>query len=159
MMRMTAVQVRKRYWLIAVLTMALLVAGCSSSGDKQSPQDIQTKAFHDFKAQLTLVIDDQSREGALLKIIDELEVDVNKLLSAISKRRQGFDDLNADYNATREEFTVFFSTINNNIQQQSKKVTTKYRRMQKLLTNAEQNKLNKYNSDLIKSFVNLLKAA
>lgn len=158
-MRMLTAQYIKRYFFVGVLAMSLVVAGCSSSGDKASHQDIQAKAFNDFKNQLALIVKDKSREGALLEIVDELELDVNQLLSVISKRRQGFEDLNANYNATREEFTVFFSAVNNNIQQQSKKVTTKYRRFQKILTSAEQKQLNKYNSDLIKSFVNLLKAA
>jgi len=149
----------KRYYFFAVLAITLVMAGCSSSGDKQSPQDIQAKAFNDFKSQLTLIVKNKPREDALLVIVDELEVDVNQLLSELSKRKQGFEKINANYHSTREEFTVFFRAINNNIQQQSKKVTTKYRRLQKLLTNTEQNKLNKYNSDLIKSFVNLLKAA
>lgn len=135
----------------------ILVAGCSSTGEKASPHDDQAKAFDDFKNQLTLVVEDKSREGELLEIVGELEVDVNLLLGVVSKRKQGFEDLNANYNATREEFSVFFSGVNDSIQQQSKKITTKYRRLQMLLSSEEQNQLNKYNSNLIESFVNSLK--
>ena len=156
---MVVSQYIKRYFFFAMLAMSLLVTGCSSSGDKASPQDIQAKAFKDFKEQVTLIVKDKSREGALLKIVDELEVDVNQLLGKLSKRRQGFEDLNANYHATREEFSVFFTEINNSIQQQSEKITEKYRRFQKLITVEEKQQLNKYNSNLIKSFVTLLKVA
>jgi hypothetical protein len=156
---MVKTQYIKRYYFVAVLTMALVVVGCISTGEKASPQDDQAKAFNELKAQLTLVVEDKVRAGVALKFIDELEVDVKQLLGAISKRKQGFEDLNANYNTTREEFSVFFNAINNNIQLRSKEITTKYRRMQKLLTSAEQKQLNKYNSNLVKSFINVLEAA
>ena len=37
----------KRYFFIAVLAMAFVVAGCSSSGEKPTPKDDQAKAFYD----------------------------------------------------------------------------------------------------------------
>jgi len=145
--------------VIMVVGVFTLMTGCMTTKNKASPEEEdQATAFDEFKEQLVLTVEDSKREETLLNTIDALELDINALLAEIRNRKQGFKELNANYNASREEFDAFFDDANSRIQLQRKQTSIQYRLIQELLTEQEQKQLNRHNNKLIESFINSLNA-
>ena len=149
----------KQYSVVIVVMSIFTLAGCMTTKNKASPEvEDQATAFDEFKEQLVLTVEDSKREEILLNTIDALELDINALLAEIKNRKQGFKELNANYNASREEFDAFFDDANRKIQLQRKQTSIQYRLIQELLTEQEQKQLNRHNNKLIESFINSLNA-
>jgi long-subunit acyl-CoA synthetase (AMP-forming) len=85
----------------------LAVAGCSliaCGGKNIAPEEIEKQAFEDLRVQVRDIVDDATREAEILVLIDQLQGNFDTLRSAMVTRRADLRALNADYDATREQF-------------------------------------------------------
>jgi hypothetical protein len=135
----------------------VVVGACSLFGDKALPETNQTEAFREFKEQLALTVEDPQREKESLKIVNGIESDINLLRSDIMERKRRFEQLNADYYATREDFDALFSEVSGKLEFRRKDISSKYRRLQSLLTPSEQTQLNQYRDRFIEIFIESIK--
>ena len=133
-----------------------ILSGCSLSDNKPTPDQQKQEAFAEFKSQIALVVGDQQRQQQLLSIVNDLEIQVDALLTDISERKQRVRSLNTNYHATREQFVAIFDETGRSFDQQKEKIITQYRTLKKLLSPEEANKLDRSTSDLLKSFALLL---
>ena len=105
---------RKRYSTRIGLSLALVLAaawlvGCG--GEPVAREDQQAAAFADLRAAIEETITDEQRRTEVLTIVDSLENDIDELTALLVRRRTELRELNANYDATREDFDRFTSEM------------------------------------------------
>ena len=86
----------------AILFLLFLIAGCG--GTPPDADEVERQAFDDLREEIRLTIDDADREGAVLTIVDQLQVDFVNVRRLAEQRRESLRALNSNYDATREQF-------------------------------------------------------
>lgn len=86
----------------AILFFLFLIAGCG--GTPPDADEVERQAFDDLREEVRLTIDDADREGAVLTIVDQLQVDFVNVRRLAEQRRESLRALNSNYDATREQF-------------------------------------------------------
>lgn len=94
-------QVRARALLLTV-SVALLGA---CGGTPPTTAELEQQAFDDLREEVRQTIEDVDREIAAVKVVDELQHEFTSLRKVAEERRRQLRALNADYDATREQFT------------------------------------------------------
>ena len=79
-----------------------LLAACG--GTPPTTEELEKQAFDDLRDEVRQVIEDTGRETAVVGIVDELQVAFTELREIAETRRERIRALNADYDATREQF-------------------------------------------------------
>jgi Glu-tRNA(Gln) amidotransferase subunit E-like FAD-binding protein len=85
------------------MSLALLLGACSNA--PPTVEEVEGQAFNDLREEIRLVIDEPDRQATVLGIVDELMVDFVELRRLAEARRMELHELNANYDATREQFT------------------------------------------------------
>ena len=70
-------------------------------------QDLQAEAFDDLRIAIRESVSDDGRQIEALAVVDALESDVESLTRLLVGRREAMRELNADYDATRDDFNRF----------------------------------------------------
>lgn len=86
----------------AILFVLFLIAGCG--GTPPDADEVERQAFDDLREEVRLTIDDADREGAVLTIVDQLQVDFVNVRRLAEQRRESLRAVNSNYDATREQF-------------------------------------------------------
>ncbi len=92
--------------LIVVATLA------ACSGSPTADEDIEKQAFDDLREEVRTVVEDPEREAVVVALVDSMEEQFAVLRDSAATRRQVLQDLNADYDATREQFVEFLGIHN-----------------------------------------------
>ena len=121
--------------LIMTVSLALvsLNIGCSS-GEPKSRVDEQAAAFTDLRSAVRQTVTDDGRQSEVLGIVDALEKDVDDLRAVLVRRRTELRELNADYDATREEFLEFANQMESRIQNSRRQALQQHLRLAAAMT-------------------------
>ena len=121
--------------VINVFCFALVIlnAACSS-GEPVSREDEQAAAFADLRAAVMETVKDDDRQNDVLMIVNSLEMDVDELRQLLVRRRTELRKLNADYDATREEFLAFTNQMESRIQKGRQQALEKHLQLAATMT-------------------------
>lgn len=121
--------------LMIVFSLVLLsFAVACSSGEPVSREDQQAAAFADLRAAVTETVTDDDRQNEVLTIINSLATDVDELRELLVRRRTELRKLNADYDATREEFLEFANQMESRIQNGRRQALQQHLRLAAAMT-------------------------
>ena len=95
---------------MAAFSVFALLAACG--GSPEATADIERQAFDDMRAEVRAIIEDPQREEAVVTLVDRLQGHYENLRATAEARRKALRALNADYDATREQFTEFLDRYN-----------------------------------------------
>ena len=95
---------------VLLLVTATILGGCSSA-PKDSPVEIQSQSFDALRDTAKDVISDPDRANEVTELITQLEGVVLQTQNDRSLHRAKIKALNANYDATEEEFTALLATI------------------------------------------------
>lgn len=127
---------------LLVTVLMLSITACAGK-NKASAIDIEQEAFDDLRAEIREVIDDPFREMEALSLTDELIEALDQLRARVTERRRRLTALNANYDATREDFEAFFDEVETDIQLHRVDAIESERALLHVLTDEERRKLEK----------------
>ena len=119
--------------IILSLVLMMLNIACSSS-EPVSREDHRSAAFADLRSAITEIVTDQGRQADVVAVIDSLEKDVDELWDLLVRRRTELRKLNADYDATREEFLEFANQMESRIQNSRRQALQQHLRLAAAMT-------------------------
>jgi septal ring factor EnvC (AmiA/AmiB activator) len=119
--------------IILSLVLMMLNIACSSS-EPVSREDQRSAAFADLRSAITEIVTDQGRQADVVAVIDSLEKDVDELWDLLVRRRTELRKLNADYDATREEFLEFANQMESRIQNSRRQALQQHLRLAAAMT-------------------------
>lgn len=144
--------------LLSLAAACALLAACG--GDKNmTPADEMGAAFDDFSAEIREVVTDEARADQVVAIIEQLEVDLRLMQNRINARQGDFRKLNANYDATMEDFQRFSDRVERETRENRDKAATSYRELYRLLTPEERDALVKTRSKAVTAAIANLDAA
>ena len=132
------------------LAAVMFLVGCSSS-EPAGREDQQATAFADLRSAVTETVSDSDRQRDVLAIIDTLEKDVDDLRALLVRRRTELRELNADYDATREEFLELAKQMESRIQHSKQRALEHHRKLAATVTPEEWQSLAKVQTRAMKS--------
>ena len=135
-----------------VLVGALLICGCGGR-EAVAPEVTAVAAFEDFREAVVDVIEDPDRESQILSLVDEFHADFLELLAAVEEQRTGLRKLNADYDATREQFQDYFDQYAAQIQAARQEAVASRAAFIQATTAEEWDALNKADTKAMKKLV------
>jgi hypothetical protein len=137
---------------IIIVSLALLSLNVAcSSGEPTSRVDEQAAAFADLRSAVRQTVTDDGREKEVLGIIDALEQDVDDLRALLVRRRAELRELNADYDATRENFVEFTSQMEARIQNGRREAIEQHIKLAEAMTDEEWASLSKAQTRAMRS--------
>ena len=95
---------------VFLLVTATILGGCSSA-PKDSPVEIQSQSFDALRDTANDVITDPGRTSEVTELITQLEDVILQTQDDRSRHRAKIKALNANYDATEEEFTALLDSI------------------------------------------------
>lgn len=137
---------------VSVFSLALLIlnVACSSS-EPVSREDEQAAAFIDLRSAVRNTVTDEVRRNQVLGKIDALERDVEDLHKLLVRRRAELRELNADYNATREDFVEFTSQMETRIRNGRREAIQRHSELASAMTAEEWASLSKAQTKAMRS--------
>ena len=133
----------------------LLLAGC---GNNVAPDDAMVTAFDAFNDEIRTVVTDPDRAERAVKLVQQLEVKFDELEDHIAEREAAFVALNADYNATADEFSKLLDKIDQQRRDNKAALVDIYRELYTTLTPDERDQLDKSSSKAVRAGIAALKA-
>lgn len=143
--------------LLPVLVFTFLVSGCSGK-DAVAPVVISKEAFDDFREAITDTIEDPERQKTVLLLVDDYESDYATFLGAVDTQRTELRRLNADYDASREQFQSYFDKYNADIRSARKEATKSRTAFIESTTAEEWDALGKADSKTMKKLVSSIQS-
>ena len=137
---------------LPALLLVLSLAACGGK-DVLSAQDQQSQAFADLREAVTEAIPDEQRQAVVLQHVDQLQQDFGTLIDAVSVRRTELRHLNADYDATREQFREFIDRYDARIAAARVTVTARHVALVNATTPDEWESLRKADTKAMKKLV------
>jgi type IV pilus biogenesis protein CpaD/CtpE len=95
---------------VLLLVMATILGGCSSA-PKDSPVEIQSQSFDALRDTAKDLISDPDQANEVTELITQLEGVILQTQNDRSRHRARIKALNANYDATEEEFTALLAGI------------------------------------------------
>ena len=128
--------------MVTIVITGLLVAGCA--GKKASPEEKSIDAFDALRAEVQKVVTDPARVSKTLELVNELEGEYDAIDR--SDRLARFEELNRNYDATREDFATLLDQIMDEKEAHHERVKQTYLKMIDTLTPQEWDQLAKSQS-------------
>jgi len=141
--------------IFILATLALVLGGC---GDNVSPADTQAQAFEDLRDEIRNAVDDSTREGEAIELVDTLAANLQQLQQKLSYRAKRTRELNSDYDTTRETFETFFKEVDGQIQANRKQVGETQRALFAVLTPNERSSISRTHSKTMKAAIKTIQA-
>ena|GEM_PF-1517825 len=146
---MSIVKPRRVSVAAVMLFAAFWLGGCA--GKKEAPADIQAQAFAAVVAELQAVVTDPDRAAQAVTLINELEANFEKGAADMSRHKANLSAINADYDATRQDFKDEFASLNAIMSSNRKNVGRIRGRLVELLTAEEWATIEKARSRALES--------
>lgn len=139
-------------WLISLVPVvtAFLLVSCGGS-EPLSREDQQAEAFLDLRSAVMATVSDDQRRGEVLAIVDLLEKDITDLRALLVQRRTELRELNADYDASQEDFLRFTREMEDRIQNSKRLALERRQELLDALTAEEWDSLAKSETRAMKS--------
>ena len=139
------------------LFIVLAIAGCGGK-EAVSPADIEQQAFDDLREKVSKVIEDPERRAVVNAEVDKLQISYTDFRLAVTARRTEVRTLNADYDATREQFHEFVEKYNNQILTDHGVLLKSHQALISATTPEEWDELQKADSKMMKKLISSLQA-
>lgn len=139
------------------LFVVLAIAGCGGK-EAVSPSDIEQQAFDDLREKVGQVIEDPERRAVVNAEVDKLQTSYTAFRLAVTARRTEVRALNADYNATREQFHEYVERYNNQILTDHGVLLKSHQALISATTPEEWDELQKADSKMMKKLISSLQA-
>ncbi len=136
--------------------LALMPAACGGK-DAVAPEDVEKEAYVDLRAAIVEVVEDPDRQKKILGLVEDYQRDFIKLREAVQMRRMELRHLNADYDATREQFHEFIEMYDAEVSIARKTVSESRRAFVESTTPEEWDALMKVDSKAIKKMVGVIR--
>jgi predicted nucleic acid-binding Zn-ribbon protein len=137
--------------LITVPTLLLLTLLAACSGEPISREEQQSAAFADLRSAIMETVVDERRQRDVLTIVDALENDIDELRETLIRRRAELRAMNADYDATREDFMQFSREMEARIQSSRRQALDRRQALVTALTADEWESLGKAETRAMKA--------
>jgi len=149
---------RTKTTIALALVAAFVVAmGCAGRKDVTA-MDKSDQAFIDLRNQVRLVITDTDRQARIVELISALQADIEQLGVSYSGRQTRIRELNANYDATREDFVALIEERNREVAEARLRVSRQYETLSEYTTPAEREQLNKYRSKAISAALSAMRS-
>jgi TolA-binding protein len=135
----------------------LLIAACGGK-DVVTTADQEGEAFADLRLVVIEVIPDEDRQAEIIRHVDYLQEEFRDLIEAVSVRRTELRRLNADYDATREQFREFIDRYDAQIVAARKSVTERHFALVRATTADEWELLKKADTKAMKKLVGTIQS-
>lgn len=132
------VAVSSRWWVVAL---ALALAGCFSK--HLTPEQQAQADFQADEAQIRKVVADPTRADQLVALTNEYQQQMHESAGIVNDYRAKLTALNADYEATREDFEALFSQQDAYREAFLRKAAARREQMAALTTDAQWEELDK----------------
>jgi len=137
-----------------LISTILLVSACS--GNPTAPGDIEKQAFDEMRAEVQDIVDNSEREATLVGLVDQLEADYAELLTRTKSRRHKLRELNANYDASREEFDALLAEVGGQLEQSRRKFTESHRSLVEATTPDDWSAIEKSNTKSMAKLAQML---
>jgi chromosome segregation ATPase len=114
----------------------LVGAGCAGK-DKPSPADLEAQAFEDLRTEIRDVVSDAGRVEQAIAITEELENSFDRLRTHLAERSAKIQELNADYDAPKEDYINLYKRIQKDIERNQSKISNLHRELVEVTTAEE----------------------
>ena len=121
-----------------------IIGGCG--GSPETVEDLEKQAFDDMRTEVREIIEDPRREEAVVTLVNRMEAEYANLRGKAEARRKALRDLNADYDATREQFVEYLDRYNAELEQSHKAFRVSHRDFVEATTDEEWSALAKSNT-------------
>ena len=132
------------------LTTVIFLTACGGS-EPVSREDQQTAAFKDLRLAIEETVLDDGRQREVLATIDILEEDVDELRALLIRRRTELREINANYDATREEFLEFANQMESQIRNGRQRALEQHLKLAAAMTEEEWDSLSKAQTRAMRS--------
>jgi chromosome condensin MukBEF ATPase and DNA-binding subunit MukB len=105
-----------------LLLPGLMLTACSFI-NSVTPEEKEQKAFEEYRETIKEVVPESDRQVEILSLAQKYQADFNKLRATVEAQRNGLRNLNADYDATREQFQAFIDKYDTEIGAARKEAT------------------------------------
>jgi hypothetical protein len=113
-----------------MLILAAFLAGAGCAGkEKPSPADLQVQAFEDLRSEIRDVVSDAGRVEQAIAITDELESSFDHMRINLAERSAKIQELNADYDAPKEDYIELYKRIQKDIERNQSKISNLHREL------------------------------
>ncbi len=146
----------KRTGISLPLLLALMLVACGGK-DAVAPENVEKEAYEDLRAAIVEVVEDPDRQKEILGLVEDYQRDFKKLREAVQMRRMELRHLNADYDATREQFHEFIEKYDAEVITARKTVSESRRAFVESTTPEEWDSLMKVDSKAIKKMVGVIR--
>jgi len=140
-----------------VVAMAFSVAACAGKG-KSSATDVEAQAFEDLRSEIREVIDDPARASEAIALVNAMSKELSALRKDVADRKRQARQLNANYDASRADFTSFVEQINRDRRANRRRVLDEHRALLAILTPEEWTAISKAHTKAMKSTIRTLQA-
>jgi len=135
---------KRLQYLLPYVVSLWLVSACG--GNPAAPEDIEKQAFDDMRAEVQGIVDNSEREATLVGLVDQLEADYAELRTRTESRRHRIRELNANYDASMEEFEALLAEVDGQLGQSRRKFTESHRSFVEATTPDEWSAIGKSNT-------------
>jgi len=138
-----------------VLLITVSLAACGGK-EAVAPGDVERQASEDFRQSIMEVIEDPDREAEVLALVEDLQRDFVKFRESVTKRRTELRRLNADYDATREQFKEYIEKYGAGVELARKAVMQRRMALIAATTEEEWDALQKAETKAMKTMVGIV---
>jgi len=132
-----------------------MLAACGGKG-VVAPENVETEAFEDLRTAIVKVVEDPGRQKEILGLVDDHQIKLTKLRKAVQAQRTELRRLNADYDATREQFYEYIEKYDAEIRVARKWATKSRKAFVQATTQEEWDVLRKADSKAMKKIVGVI---
>lgn len=111
-------------------------AGCAGK-EKPSAADLQAQAFEDLRSEIRAVVSDAGRVEQAIAITEELESSFDRLRIHLAERSAKIQELNADYDAPKEDYINLYRRIQKDVERNQSKISNLHRELVEVTTAEE----------------------
>ena len=132
-----------------------MLAACGGKG-AVAPEDVEKEAFEDMRAAIVEVVEDPDRQKEILGLAHEHHKELIRLREAVQVRRTELRHLNANYDATREQFHEYVEKYDAEIRVAREWATKSRKAFVQATTQDEWDALTKADSKAMKKMIGVI---
>jgi hypothetical protein len=141
--------------ILSLLLCALMLVACSGV-NTVAPEEQERQSFEDFRETIKDVIEGSDRQQEILGLVEAVQLDFKNLRATVGEQRAELRSLNADYDATQEQFQAFIDKYDAGIRAARKQATDSRMAFVRATTNEEWAALKKADANVMKTMVNTI---
>ena len=141
----------------SLLLPVLMLTACSGI-NSVTPEEKERNASEEFRETIKDVVQDPERQVEILGLAEKYQAAFKKLRATVEAQRNELQNLNADYDATREQFQAFIDKYDTEIRAARKEATGSRMAFVRATTAEEWAALKKADAKALKNMVSTTQA-